>query len=277
MDIPVGPGRPVVVTFERLVLTPTDDDDSGGDGIDPRRIPPLRFACAHCTYGDMQLRDVELMTSPLNDGLSIDALRVSTDGFEANADGAWTLDGAGAERTRLDVRLSSDDLGKFLASLGHAGGAGAVRGGVTDVTLAATWDGPPSKFDLQALEGVLHFRAGEGTLTDVSKGTILLRDGTEWSYEGDEPEPYQREHDHLFAAIRHDRPYNEAHTGAVATMTAILGRMATYSGREVSWDEALASDLSLAPATLAWDADPLSLPDDSGRYTIPVPGVSTAL
>ncbi len=171
MVIPAGPDRPVVVKFERLVLTPTDDDDSGGDEIDPRHIPALRFACAHCTYGDMQLHDVELMTSPQSDGLSIDALRVSTDGFEANADGAWTLNSAGAERTRMDVRLSSDDLGKFLASLGHEGGAGAARGGVTDVTLAATWDGPPSKFDLQALDGVLHFRAGEGTLTDISKGT----------------------------------------------------------------------------------------------------------
>jgi uncharacterized protein (TIGR02099 family) len=172
LEVPAGRGQqPVVVKFKRLVFTPTDDDE--GDPIDPRRLPPLRFSCVHCTYGDMQLHDLALKTSRLSDGLSIDLLQVTTDGFEANADGAWTLDDAGAETTRLDVRLSSDDLGKLLASLGHAGdgGAGAVRGGVTDITLAASWDGPPSQFEWQGVDGVLHFRAGEGTLTDVSRGT----------------------------------------------------------------------------------------------------------
>jgi uncharacterized protein YhdP len=47
----------------------------------------------------------------------------------------------------------------------------ATRGGVTDITLAAAWDGPPSNFELEAFEGVLHFRAGQGTLTDVRRGT----------------------------------------------------------------------------------------------------------
>jgi uncharacterized protein YhdP len=112
---------------------------------------------------------VELITSRRSDGLNIDALHMRTDGFEANADGVWTLGDRGSERTRLDVRLSSDDLGKLLASLGHNGGT--TRGGITDVALTASWDGPPSKFDVQTLDGVLHFRAGKGTLTDVSRGT----------------------------------------------------------------------------------------------------------
>jgi hypothetical protein len=60
-------------------------------------------------------------------------------------------------------------------------------------------------------------------------------------------------------------------------MSAILGRMATYSGRVVEWDEALASDLDLMPATYAWDADPPVLPDAHGKYTIPVPGITRAL
>jgi hypothetical protein len=59
-------------------------------------------------------------------------------------------------------------------------------------------------------------------------------------------------------------------------MTAILGRMATYSGQVVEWDEAMASELSLMPPRLTFDADPLVLPDATGRYPVPIPGVTPA-
>ena len=59
--------------------------------------------------------------------------------------------------------------------------------------------------------------------------------------------PYQQEHDDFFHAIRHDLPYNEADYGAKSTLTAIMGRMAAYSGKIVEWDAALNSNFSLAP------------------------------
>jgi hypothetical protein len=60
-------------------------------------------------------------------------------------------------------------------------------------------------------------------------------------------------------------------------MTAILGRMATYSGAEISWDDALNSQIDLFPETLAWDALPKSLPDENGFYKIAVPGQTKAV
>jgi uncharacterized protein (TIGR02099 family) len=159
--------QPIVANFEHLTLMPVASDET--DAIDPRRLPPVRFTCGRCAYGDMQFRDVEMTTSRRSDGLSIDSLSLHTDGFEARANGAWTLDDALGQRTRVDVQLTSDDLGKLLASLGHT--ASSTRGGVTDVSLAATWAGPPSHFDLQKLDGVLRFRAGRGILTDVPRST----------------------------------------------------------------------------------------------------------
>ncbi len=94
--------------------------------------------------------------------------------------------------------------------------------------------------------------------------------------EGD-PNPYQVEHDELFAAIAAgDFAYADAERGAIATMTAIMGRMATYSGQIVEWDEALNSDLDLSPARYAWDAPPRVVPDATGRYPVAVPGVTRA-
>ncbi|NNE47312.1 MAG: hypothetical protein HKN37_11710 [Rhodothermales bacterium] len=63
----------------------------------------------------------------------------------------------------------------------------------------------------------------------------------------------------------------------MATMTAIMGRMATYSGNIVNWDAALSSNLNLMPERFAFDADPPVLPDESGNYPVPVPGVTPAL
>ena len=61
--------------------------------------------------------------------------------------------------------------------------------------------------------------------------------------------------DDLMAAIQAGQPYNEADWGASSTMTAILGRMAAYSGKVVAWDEAVNSQLDLAPKNLAWNAE----------------------
>ena len=51
----------------------------------------------------------------------------------------------------------------------------------------------------------------------------------------------------LFDHIRNNKPYNQVELGVSATMTAILGRMATYSGKVVTWDQAFDSEtLALA-------------------------------
>jgi predicted dehydrogenase len=57
---------------------------------------------------------------------------------------------------------------------------------------------------------------------------------------------HQEEHYDLFAALRKGEIYNEAEFGAHSTLTAILGRLATYSGKSLRWDEALNSNVALA-------------------------------
>jgi len=86
--------------------------------------------------------------------------------------------------------------------------------------------------------------------------------------------PYQIEHNELFASIRSGGVINDAEYGAKSTMTAILGRMATYSGREVKWKDGLASNNRLVPdsADLDWNMNPPVMPDADGRYPVPVPG-----
>jgi len=89
--------------------------------------------------------------------------------------------------------------------------------------------------------------------------------------------PYQQEHDEFFTAIRKDLPYNEAEYGAKSTLTAIMGRMAAYSGKIVEWDAALNSNLSLAPDIKTLEGAPPVRPDAEGLYPIPIAGKTVAL
>lgn len=89
-------------------------------------------------------------------------------------------------------------------------------------------------------------------------------------------DPYTQEHYDLINAIKSGEKYCEGWYGATSSMTAVLGRLATYSGKIVKWDEALAYGTSEFPKTLAWDAPAPVQKDAEGNYPIPVPGVYRA-
>ena len=85
---------------------------------------------------------------------------------------------------------------------------------------------------------------------------------------------HQQEHHDLFADIRNGKLPNEGEYGAKSTFTAIFGRMATYSGKEISWDDAINSDISLCNVDALKNMNDVApvQPDADGRYPIPVPG-----
>ena len=85
--------------------------------------------------------------------------------------------------------------------------------------------------------------------------------------------PYEQEHIELFKAIRKDEKHNDGHYGATSSFTAVLGRMANYSGQVVTWDDAAAKGPSEMPEKYAFDANPRAMPDKDGLYPIAVPGI----
>ena len=114
--------------------------------------------------------------------------------------------------------------------------------------------------------------------SDVGRNTISVTGGDAWHHknEGDK-DPYQQEHDDFFAAIRNNTPYNEAEYGAMSTMTAILGRLATYGGKEIEMEKALKSEVTIFPKNLAWDADMPVKPGPDGMYPRAIPGKTVVI
>jgi predicted dehydrogenase len=112
---------------------------------------------------------------------------------------------------------------------------------------------------------------------DINRYTILGEN--KWRFGGGGKDPYQQEHDDLFDAIRNDKPYNEAETGAISSMTAVFGRMACYSGKEISWQAAVDSPLDTMVKGIdqvsyeeAMQLAPPSKPNQYGWYDVPQPG-----
>ncbi len=102
------------------------------------------------------------------------------------------------------------------------------------------------------------FYGTEGTCTIESfsgESRIVDRQGKKiWSMEGSIGAAYQQEHKDLVDSIRAGQPIVELKQTADSSMTAVLGRMAAYTGRRVTWDFATQeSQLDLFPKDLAWD------------------------
>jgi predicted dehydrogenase len=121
---------------------------------------------------------------------------------------------------------------------------------------------------------------GEGiTNPRIFTGHNVTNDNLVWRYKGPRCDAYQTEHDLLFDAIRTNKPYNETERSCYAAMAGILGRMAAESGQMITWDDAMASDLELAPRLddFTMESDPPVMPDENGNYPIAMPGQTKVL
>ena len=121
-----------------------------------------------------------------------------------------------------------------------------------------------------------HVHGTKGS-ADIGGARIRDMDGkTIYSYGRGGGGGHQEEHHHLFADLRKGIHPMEAEYGALSSMTAIFGRMCTYTGQELTWEDALNSDIVTSPIdkfTNMKDVPPTK-PDGDGRYPIPTPGVT---
>jgi myo-inositol 2-dehydrogenase / D-chiro-inositol 1-dehydrogenase len=107
----------------------------------------------------------------------------------------------------------------------------------------------------------------KGSVT-IGRGPVPKIEGQNpWTFQGKKNDMYQAEHDALFAAIRKNQPINNGQRMATSTMLAIMGRMAAYTGQQVTWDDAFNSQEQIFPAKLDWN---MSMP----VAPMPRPGVT---
>lgn len=96
-------------------------------------------------------------------------------------------------------------------------------------------------------------------------GVFIIEGENPWETDVFGNDMYQTEHDEMFASIRAGEPVNDGHFMTGSTMLSVMGRMASYTGQTVTWEQAMASTERLGPEVYAFDGE---VPD----LIVPIPG-----
>ena len=101
---------------------------------------------------------------------------------------------------------------------------------------------------------------------------------TDWRWEG-RCDPYQREHDVLFKAIRSGKPVNNGDYMVRSTMITVMGQISCYTGKEVTWDQINKSDFYYPPKPedCRDDMEPPVKAGPDGSYPVPKPGFTNMI
>ncbi len=105
---------------------------------------------------------------------------------------------------------------------------------------------------------------GTRGVCDVFKHKTVGHDGkTMWKFKGGNNNMYVTEHEEMFAGIRSGNPINNGEYMTRSTLLAIMGRMSAYTGKSITWEQALNSKENLTPPRYDWismDIPPVAVP-----------------
>lgn len=123
-----------------------------------------------------------------------------------------------------------------------------------------------------------------GSWDDIIMGTkgvcywsaCRIEGETKWHYEGRRNDPHTGEQERLIGSIRAGSPINDGGTMIDSTYMAIMGQLACYSGKTVTWEQMMGADFEFEPKIpdVRLDMDAPVKPDKTGNYPLPVPGVT---
>lgn len=171
------------------------------------------------------------------------------------------------EQSVHSLDMMSWAMGDIMPTSAIGTGGRQVR---TDDKYGNIFDHFAVEFDYASGTKGYHFtRQQSGTATrntvDIigDQGTAMIQPGRKyqikgtenWSYDGEENDMYQTQHDELFAAIKNGKTINNGQQMANSSLLAIWARMAGYSGQRISYDEVFNSEITLGPKfdDYAWD------------------------
>ncbi len=103
-------------------------------------------------------------------------------------------------------------------------------------------------------ENALTILGTKGTAQIGPRGVITTGEN-EWKYSGPSPNMYQVEHNEFFASLRKGEPLNDGDRMVSSTLMGIMGRMAGYTGRQITWEMALNSQEVLVPEIKDWNTE----------------------
>ncbi len=113
-----------------------------------------------------------------------------------------------------------------------------------------------------------------------SKGRALvtpkfrIEGENEWSYDGPKVSMTDQEHKELFDGLRSGNHVNNSNYMFTSSMLAILAQMVCYTGKEITWEQAMNSTLDFTQKEYSFDAEAPVQPDAEGNYATAMPGIT---
>ncbi len=158
----------ITLTMDELVLSPVELKQVGqADSYDPRDLPTVNLTVKQFNYNDFDLGKVAFKTNKIKQGQHIDAIVIDAPTFSLAGAGNW-IQIANTQRSSFNVVIETDDLGEMLNHFGYA--ADNVSGGKSAVNANVFWQGMPSDYTHDKLNGQLALSVKDISFSDIDPG-----------------------------------------------------------------------------------------------------------
>ncbi len=161
----LGEAGPALATEVDLYRLQLQSDGRDGASALPTQLPPLQLAIERLELDTQGIGALHLSATPVRAGTRFSDLKLRGSHFLIEGKGRWRHAGSG--ETRLDLRLTSPDLGDMMQELGFAT---VITDGRVEANGTLYWKGPPPAFSLDRLSGRLQLSVAEGVVDDVEPG-----------------------------------------------------------------------------------------------------------
>lgn len=163
----------LVLTLDKLVIPAPAATDvaTKATAFDPASLPEVHIRSKSLTFDGRALGELEFAALPGADRWKIEKLRLTQPLMHVEASGVWQVAERGGQQTRLQVQLSTPDLGGMLAAYGLGE---EVAGGTAEFVSSWEWDGSPGEFSLARLDGNTSISIDDGRLVQVKQGAGRL-------------------------------------------------------------------------------------------------------
>jgi len=160
----------LTMDMERLVIK-TDPTQESSVNLDPRDLPEVRISAGEFEYNNSKFGHLELVAKQRPGvGLNLQRLIMQSKNEVINATGNWLADDV-KQQSKFEIKMHSQDLGKSLTNWGYEG---TFAEGITDFDIQASWDGKPTDFAFERLDGKISMKIQGGRLLAVDPGASRL-------------------------------------------------------------------------------------------------------
>ncbi|MCK5432716.1 MAG: hypothetical protein KAJ03_08220, partial [Gammaproteobacteria bacterium] len=157
--------NPIKIILEKLILAKkTSENEEVKDEINPSSIPPLEIKISELIYNDIDLGELNLTSSKIPNGLSIDKITFSKTDMEIDGTGTWNIIN-NKQHSKFNFTLNAASMKTMLETFNYD--VTAIEDGKTSLALDAQWQGTPMDFSLNNINGNLHMDIEKGRFTDI--------------------------------------------------------------------------------------------------------------